>query len=80
MSRVFLAFGVYLPFVGVAIGVLLQLGRIVRALARLEQQHDVLWDWYLSQVGLGIPGGRRKTDPPGPPPAYDQTPPPSFSG
>jgi hypothetical protein len=45
----------------------LTLGGIARALIKLgaiETQLALLWAWYLSEVGPGIPGGRRRTDPP----------------
>jgi hypothetical protein len=32
-------------------------------LGGVMQRLDLLWSWYLAEVGPGIPGGRRRTDP-----------------
>lgn len=38
--------------------------KILIAIGEIKQQLALLWAWYLSEVGPGIPGGRRRTDPP----------------
>lgn len=38
----------------------------MKVLGRIEQRLDLLWAWYLAELGPGIAGGRRRTDPPAP--------------
>lgn len=47
-----------------AIAMIVGFGKILIAIGEIKQQLALLWAWYLSEVGPGIPGGRRRTDPP----------------
>lgn len=57
---------VIIALVSLLLSVLLGFMRTMRVLGRIEQRIDLLWSWYLAEVGPGIPGGRRRTDPPAP--------------
>jgi hypothetical protein len=49
---------------GVLIVMIGGFSRVLIKLGAIEQQLALLWAWYLSECGPGIPGGRRRTDPP----------------
>jgi hypothetical protein len=54
----------WIAFASFAVATLSLLGRALIKLGAIEQQLALLWAWYLSECGPGIPGGRRRTDPP----------------
>lgn len=47
-----------------ALTMIVGFSRVLIKLGAIEQQLALLWAWYLSECGPGIPGGRRRTDPP----------------
>ncbi|MCA1834334.1 MAG: hypothetical protein LC750_16690 [Actinobacteria bacterium] len=49
---------------GLLITVIVMVARVLLQLGAIEQQLALLWAWYLAECGPGIPGGRRRTDPP----------------
>jgi len=37
---------------------------VLMKLGAMQMQLALLWTWYLAECGPGVPGGRRRTDPP----------------
>lgn len=54
----------WISFASFAALTLAGIGRVLLKLGAIEQQLALLWAWYLAECGPGIPGGRRRTDPP----------------
>jgi len=51
-------------WLSILIPVLIGFATVLMKLGAMQQQIALLWAWYLSECGPGIPGGRRRTDPP----------------
>lgn len=60
---------VLVALASLVVTVLVGFAKTLRTLGQIEQRLDLLWKWYLAELGPGIPGGRRRTDPPLPWPA-----------
>lgn len=54
----------WIAFSSFAVTVLVLLAKVLLAIGGIQTQLALLWAWYLSECGPGIPGGRRRTDPP----------------
>ena len=54
----------WLAFAGFAVTTIGLLVRVLIAIGELKMPVALLWAWYLSECGPGMPGGRRRTDPP----------------
>ena len=59
--------GVIVAIATLAITMVVGFARIMLRLGELQQQLALVWAWYLIECGPGVPGGRRRTDPPGGP-------------
>jgi hypothetical protein len=54
----------WISFASFAVLTLTGIARALIKLGAIETQLALLWAWYLAECGPGIPGGRRRTDPP----------------
>jgi hypothetical protein len=53
-----------LAFVSLLVTVLSGFAAVMMKLGQIQTQLALLWAWYLAECGPGVPGGRRRTDPP----------------
>lgn len=56
--------GPLVAWLSVLVTVIIGFASVLLRLGAMQQQIALLWAWYLSECGPGIPGGRRRTDPP----------------
>lgn len=56
--------GVVVALVSLTVTVVLGFARVLLKLGAMQEQLALLWAWYLAECGPGLPGGRRRTDPP----------------
>lgn len=55
---------VAIAIAGLFVTMIAGFARVLLELGGIRQQLALLWAWYLAECGPGIPGGRRRTDPP----------------
>lgn len=54
----------FVAWLSILIPLLIGFATVLIKLGAMQQQIALLWAWYLSECGPGVPGGRRRTDPP----------------
>lgn len=56
--------GPLVAWLSILVTVVIGFASVLIRLGAMQQQIALLWAWYLSECGPGVPGGRRRTDPP----------------
>lgn len=56
--------GTVVALISLSVTVVVGFASVLLKLGAIQQQLALLWAWYLAECGPGLPGGRRRTDPP----------------